>query len=177
MVSLGLANAVNGRDGGHDHHIAPLQHALGARQAHLFNVLVDGRVFLNEQVALGHIGLRLVVVVVADKIFHRVLRKKLAKLTVELRRQRFIGRKHNGRSPQAGNHIGHGEGFSRASHTQQGLKDLPIRHAFHQFVDRLGLVASRRIRLVQLKGRIGKAQKLARERQVGSIGLCKRGKG
>ena len=30
VVGLGLANAVDGRHRGHDHHVAPLQHALGA---------------------------------------------------------------------------------------------------------------------------------------------------
>ena len=31
VVALGVANAVNGRHRGHDHHIAPLQQAFGAR--------------------------------------------------------------------------------------------------------------------------------------------------
>ena len=30
VVRLGLANAVDGRDRGHNHHIAPLQHTFGA---------------------------------------------------------------------------------------------------------------------------------------------------
>ena len=151
VVGLGLADTVNRRHRGHDHHIAPLQHALGAGQTHLLNVLVDGRVFFNEQVALGHIGLGLVVVVVADEVLHRVFGEKLAELAVELRRQRFVGRKHNGRAAQAGNHIGHGEGLARTGHPQQGLKYLAVVHALHQLVDGLGLVARGRIGLVQLE--------------------------
>ena len=159
VVRLGLANTVDRRHRGHDDHIAPLQHALGTRQAHLLNVLIDRGVFFNKQVTLRHIGLGLVVVVVADEVLHRVFGEKLAELAVELRRQRFVGCKHDGRAAQAGNHIGHGEGFARARHAQQGLEHFAVVHAFHQLVNRLGLVTCGRIRLVQLERRVGKGHK------------------
>ena len=118
VVALGVANAVNRRHRGHNDHIAPLHEAFGATQAHLLNVLVDGAVFFNKQVALRHISLRLVVVVITYKVLHRVFRKKFPKFAVELSGQRFVGCKHNGGAAQAGNHVGHGEGLPRASHTQ-----------------------------------------------------------
>ncbi len=151
VVALGLADAVDGRHRGHNHHIAPLHDAFGARQTHLLNVLIDGRVFLDEQVALRHIGFGLVVVVVADEILHRVLGKELPELAVQLRGQCFIGRKHDGWPPQLGDHIGHGEGLTRAGHTQQGLEHLPVVHAFDQLLNGHRLVACRRIGLKELK--------------------------
>ena len=152
VVGLGLTDTVNGRHSGDDHHIAPLQHAFGTTQAHLLDVLVDGRVFLNEQVALRHIGLGLVIVVITHKVFDCIFWEKLAKLAVQLCCQGFIGSKHDGRSSQTGNHIGHGEGLARAGDAQQGLEHLTVQNAGDQLVDSCGLVARRRIGLIQLKG-------------------------
>ena len=117
VVRLGLANTVDSGDGCDDYHITPLQNAFGARQPHLFNVFVNRRVFFNKQIALWNIRLGLVVVVITDEILHRVFGKELAKLTVQLGCQRFVGRKHNGGPAHASNHVGHGERFTRAGHT------------------------------------------------------------
>jgi predicted nucleic acid-binding OB-fold protein len=62
-----IADTVDRRHRRHDHHVAPLQQALGGRQPHLLDVLVDRRVLLDEQVALRHVGFGLVVVVVLTK--------------------------------------------------------------------------------------------------------------
>ena len=120
-VVLGLADAVDGTDAGHDDHVAPLQQALGGRQAHLLDVLVDRAVLLDEQVALRHVGLGLVVVVVADEVLDRIAREELAELAVQLGGQRLVGREHDRRPAQPGDHVGHGEGLARAGHAQQGL--------------------------------------------------------
>ena len=166
VVALGLADAVDGRHGSHHDHVAPLQDALGATQAHLLDVLIDRAVFFYEQVALRHIGLGLVIVVVTDEIFDRVLRKKLAELAIELGGQSFVRRKDDGGTAHARNHIGHGEGFARARHAQQGLKDFAVVDAFDQFVDGGGLIPCWRIRLEQLKRRTGVTDKGA------SAGRC-----
>ena len=159
VVRLRFANAVNRRHGGDDHHIAPLQQALGARQAHLLDMLVDRRVFFNEQIALWHIGLGLVVVVVADEILDRVFGEKLAKLAVQLRGQGFVGRKHDRRTPHTGDHIGHGVSLTRAGHAQQGLEHLAVLQALNQLFNRLRLVPGWWVGLVQLKGRVRELHK------------------
>ena len=124
-------------------------------------MLVDGRVFFNEQIALRHIGLRLVIVVVTDKIFHRIFREKLAELAVQLGRQCFVGRKDNGRAAKPRDHIGHGEGFARTRHPQQRLKHLTVVDAFHKLFDGCRLVPCGQIRLEQLERRIGKLDEVA----------------
>jgi hypothetical protein len=166
VIVLGLADAVDGTDRGDDDHVAPLQQTFGARQAHLFDVLVDGAVFLDVEVALGNIGLGLVIIVIADKVFDGILRKELAKFAVKLCRQSFIGRKDDGRAPQAGDHVGHGEGFARPRHPQQGLKYLAFAHTFDQPLDRLRLVTSGRIRLVQHEWRVFEGDELASNRGI-----------
>ncbi len=48
--------------------------------AELVYLIVDGGVFLDIGIGLGHIGLGLVVVVVAHEVFHRVVRKESLEL-------------------------------------------------------------------------------------------------
>ena len=167
QVVVGRADAVDGRHRGHDHRVAPLQHALGGRQAHLLDVLVDRAVLLDEQVALRHIGLGLVVVIIADEVLDRVPGEELAELAVQLRRQRLVGREHDRRPPQPRDHVGHGEGLARTGHAQQGLERFAVLHALDQRVDGRGLVARRRIRLEKLKRRVGEGDELAGGRRLG----------
>jgi hypothetical protein len=68
--------------------------------------------------------------------------------------------------PSAGDHVGHGEGLARAGHAQQRLVGQAVLHAFHQLLDRRGLVARRRIGLEQLERRIRKADEFARRHAV-----------
>ena len=176
VVGLRLTDTVNGRHGGNDHHVAPLQQAFGAREAHLLDVLIDRRVFLDEQIALRHIGLGLVVVVVTHEVLNRVFREKLAELAVQLRSQGFVGRKHNGWAAHAGDHIGHGVGLARAGHAEQGLEHLAILQTLDQLRNRLGLVPGRWVGLVQLKRRIGELHKSPLARwNIQRMGLRKKG--
>ena len=54
------------------------------------DLFVDGGVFLDVHVGLGDVGLRLVVIVVADEVLHRVVREELLELAVELGRQGLV---------------------------------------------------------------------------------------
>ncbi len=126
------------------------------RQPHLLDMLVDGRVFLDEQVARRHIGLGLVVIVVRDEILDGVLGKELPHFRVELRSQGFIGRQHQRGTSQPGDHIGHRVRFPRAGHAQQGLVHQSVPHAVDQRADRGRLVPRRRIRLVELERAVRK---------------------
>ena len=90
---------------------------------------------------MGDIGLRLVVVVVGDKVFHRILGEKRFHLAVELRRQRFIRRQHQCWTLDIGDQVGDGEGFAAASDAQQGLMSQAVIQADGQGVNRVGLIA------------------------------------
>ncbi len=104
---------------------------------------------------------RLVIVVIADEIFHRVVRKELAELAVQLRRQRLVGGEHDRGSPQPGDHVGHGEGLARAGHAQQGLEHFAILHALDELFNRRRLVTRWRVRLEQLERRARKGDEPA----------------
>ena len=101
----------------------------GGRQAQLVQLVVDGGFFLDVDVARRDVRFRLVVVVVADEILHRVIREEGFELVVELRGQRLVVRQ-NQRGPADGlDHLGHGEGLPRARHAQQHLVLLPFAHS------------------------------------------------
>ena len=80
VVVRWVADTVDAGDRGHDHRVTTLQQRLGRRQPHLFNVLVDRRVFLNKEVALRHVGLGLVVVVIGDEVLDRIRGEELPHL-------------------------------------------------------------------------------------------------
>jgi hypothetical protein len=119
--------------------------------AHLFDVLVDRAVFLDEQIPLWHVRFGLVVIVITYEVLHRVLGKELAKLAVQLGRQRLVGCKDDGRPPQSGNHVGHRERFARARDAQQRLVAQPVLNAFYQLANGHWLIACRRVRLEELE--------------------------
>jgi hypothetical protein len=151
VVFVRITDTVDGRHGGDDDHVAPLHQRLGARQAHLLDVLVDRRVLFDEQVALRHIGFRLVVVVVGDEILDRVLREELAELRVQLGGQGLVRREHDRRTAGAGDHVGHRVGLAGAGHAEQRLVHQAVVDAFDQALDRGRLVAGGREGLVQLE--------------------------
>ncbi|MNM65456.1 hypothetical protein D3C81_769030 [compost metagenome] len=161
VVFVRVADTIDRRDRCHDHRVAALQQALGRRQPHLLDMLVDRRVLLDEQVALRDIGLRLVVVVVADEVLDRIAREELAELRVELCRQRLVGREHDRRPSHPGDHVGHGEGLARPGHAQQCLVRQAVLDPLHQLADRFRLVSGGRERLVQLERGAGKCDEFA----------------
>ena len=77
---------------------------------------------LDIGVGAGHIGLRLVIVVVADEILDRIVRKEALELAVELGRERLVGGEHERRTLGLLDHLGHGEGLSRAGDAEEDLR-------------------------------------------------------
>ena len=78
----------------------------------MLDVFVDRAVFFDEQVAAGHIGFGLVIVVVGDEIFHRVFGEKLAHFGVELGGKGFVVRHDDGGTAALRNYVRHGVGFA-----------------------------------------------------------------
>ena len=70
---------------------------------------------------MGDIGLGLVVVVVGDEIFHRVVGEKLLELGAQLGSQGLIVGQHQGGPLDLLNDLGHGKGLARTGDAQQGL--------------------------------------------------------
>ena len=158
VVVAGVADAVDRRDGGHDHRVAAFEQALGGRQPHLLDVLVDAAVLLDVEVARRDVGFRLVIVVIGDEVLDRVVREKLAHLRIELRRQRLVGCQHDRRRAGPGDQVGHREGLARSCDAKQRLEGQAIGQTLRQLGDRRRLIPCRVERRVQLEGRIGKGE-------------------
>ena len=141
MVVRRVTDTVNARDRCHDDGVAALQQRLGGRQPHLLDVFIDRGILFDKQIPLGHIGLRLVVVVVRNEILDRVIRKEGPHLSVKLGRKGLIGRKHQSGAPESGDDIGHGESLARARNPQQSLEGHTVLDALHQTCDCLRLIA------------------------------------
>ena len=106
-------------------------------------VFVDRRVFLDVDVALRDVGLRLVVVVVAHEVADRVVREELAELAVELGGQRLVVRQHQRRPLHGLDDVGHRERLARPRDAHQHLLVPAALEAFDQRADRLRLIAGR----------------------------------
>ena len=143
VVAGRVAQAVNRRHRGHDNGVAALQNRLGGGQAHLLDVLVHRGVLLDEGVRTGHVGFRLVVVVIGDEVLHRILREELLELTVQLGRQGLVGRQDNGGPLDRLDHVGHGEGLAGPGHPEQGLVAQTVADTLDQAGDGGRLVAGR----------------------------------
>ena len=142
-IRLGIAEAVNRRDRRHDDGIGPLEQRLGRRQAHLFDVFVDGCILLDEGVGRRHVCFGLVIVVIRNEVFHRVLRKERLELAVQLGRQRLVVRQHERRPLHLLNHVGDGKRLSRSRDAQQGLMSQAAGESIDELLDGLRLIAGR----------------------------------
>ena len=142
-VGLDRADTVDARHRGHDDDVVALQQRPRRRVAHAVDLLVDGRVLLDIGVGPRHIGLGLVVVVVADKILDRVVGEEALELAIELRRQRLVRRQDDGGALRGLDHLGHGVGLAGAGDAEQHLGAVLTRNALDQFPDRSRLVALR----------------------------------
>ena len=108
--------------------------------AQLVDLVIDRRVFFDIGVGRRHVGFRLIVVVVADEIAHGVFRKQLAKLVVQLCRQRFVGRNHERGLVDPRNNVSHRESFPRAGHAEQHLVATLLLEPCDELFDSLGLI-------------------------------------
>ena len=76
---------------------------------------------LDVGIRVRDVRLWLVVVVVGDKVMHRVLRKEFAILLCELGSERFVMRKHQGWLIEICDDVCRGEGLARTRNAEQRL--------------------------------------------------------
>ena len=95
VVGLGRAQAVDARHAGDDDDVAALEERPRGRQAHPVDLVVDRGLLLDVRVGGRHVGLGLVVVVVADEVLDGVLGEEPPELLEELRGQRLVVGHHD----------------------------------------------------------------------------------
>ena len=119
--------------------------------AQLINLVVNRSILLNIRIRLGNIGLRLIIIVIRNKIFHRILREEGLQLTRQLCRQRLIMRNHQRRLAHLIDYLRNRIRLARARCTQQHLRAQALLHALRQLGNRLRLVAGRLKRSLNFK--------------------------
>jgi hypothetical protein len=126
-----------------------------------FDLFVDRRIFFDVGIGPRNIGFWLVVIEVAHEVFDRVLWEKLFELAVELRRESFVMRDHQGRLVQLSHNVGGRERFAGTGHAQQRLMPVPSLERLGQEIDRLLLVTARLELRRELKRHLGKESGVA----------------
>ena len=116
-----------------------------------FDLLVDAGVLFDKGVRVGDIGLGLVVVVVGDKVFHRVVGEELLELRAKLGGQGFVVGQHQGGALDPFNDLGHGEGLTTAGDALEGLLVQTQFNPPGNGVNGLRLIAGRFIRADNFK--------------------------
>ena len=114
-------------------------------------LIVDGAVLFDIGIGAGDIGLRLVVVVVGDEIFHGVVREKRAELGAELGGQRLVVGQHQRRTVALGDDVRHREGLSRPCHAQQCHIPHALTQSLAKPLDRPRLIPRRLVCRFQTK--------------------------
>ena len=109
--------------------------------AQLIDLIVDRGILLNIGIRRRHIRLRLIVIIIGDKVLHRIVREKLFHLRIKLRRQRLIVSDHQRRLIELLDHIRHRKRLTGSGHSKQRLKLIPLFKSLHQLLDRLRLIS------------------------------------
>ena len=136
-------DAAHGRD--HDDVTTREQRRRGG-VAKPLDLLVDRGVLLDERVGGGDVGLGLVVVVVGDEIYDRVVRHQVLELGRELGRERLVRRHHQRRPLHRLDGLGHRERLARAGDPEERLMGRAGADALGESRDGGGLVAGRLVR-------------------------------
>ena len=148
-----VAERIDARHRRDDDHIPPLGKRRGRRMAQAVDLIVDRGVLFNIGIGRGDVCLGLIIVVIGDKVFHRIVRKKLAQLGAELCGKGFVMGEHQRRPLGLLDDVGHGEGLARTGHAHQGLLGQAVLYALDQLRHRLRLVARHFVRADDLKFR------------------------
>ena len=86
----------------------------------------------------------MIVVVIAHEILHRIVRKELFELAVELCRKCLVVAHYQCRTVQLRNNVSYGERLARAGDAEQYLSPLASVDAVYQLLYGFWLVAHRR---------------------------------
>ena len=124
-----------------DDDVPPLRERRRGRVAQAVNLVVDGTVLLNIGVCGRDISLGLVIVVVGDEIFYRIIGEKAAHLGTDLAGQRLIRLQNQRRAIAPGDDVRHRKRLAGAGDAQQRLGVVALMDALHQRFYRLRLVA------------------------------------
>ena len=143
IIFLRCAQAVNAGNTRHDDNVPAFEQRTRRTMAQLINLIVNRRILLDIRVGLGNIRLRLIIIVIGNKIFHSILREERLQLACQLCRQRLVVRDNQRRLTHLVNHLRNRIGLACTRRAQQNLRAQALFHALRQLLNRLRLVTGR----------------------------------
>ena len=108
--------------------------------AHPVDLFVDQRIFLNVGVTRWDVGLRLIIIVIANKVVNRIVREQFLKFAIELGGQGFVGCQNQCWPAGLSDQVGHRESFSRAGDAEKYLMAITPLETLAELLDRPRLV-------------------------------------
>ena len=120
-IVLRRAEAVDAGHRSHDDDVAPREQGMGGGMAQLIDIVVDGGVLLDIGVGGRNVGFGLVIVVIADEVFHRTVREKGPQLAAQLGGERLVMSEYERGPVRARYDVCHSEGLARTRNTEQDL--------------------------------------------------------
>ena len=139
-VFAGATQTVNAAHGSDDNHVAAGEQVRGRAQAELVDFVVDACIFFDEGVRVRNVGFGLKIVVIADEVFHRVVREECLEFLVELRRERLVVREDQRRLAHVLDDVRHRECLAGTGDPEERLELFSVLEAVCQFFNRFRLV-------------------------------------
>ena len=112
--------------------------------AQFVDLIVDGGILLDVGIRLRNVCLRLIVVIVADKVADVVVGEKGFELARKLRGERLVVRDDEGRPLHALDDLCHRICLARSRRTEENLRGHPVLNTAREVCDCLRLIAHRR---------------------------------
>ena len=121
VVGLGRPQSVDAAHAADDDAVPAFEQGAGRRVPQPVDLVVDQRFLLDVGVGGGDVGFRLVIVIVADEVLHRVPGEEVPELLVKLGGQRLVVAQDQSGPIDPLDNLGHGEGLPRPGDSQQHL--------------------------------------------------------
>ena len=144
---------VNTAYGCNDNHITAGEEIGRCAQAELVDFVVDARIFFDERVRVRNVGFGLEIVVIADKVFDRVVREERLEFLIELGSERLVVRKDERWLADVLDDVCHRERFAGTRYAEERLESFAVLESFGQFFNGFWLVACGSVRTHEVEVR------------------------
>ena len=139
-----IAYAVQARHAGNDNYIPAAGHQCRCRtKAQFVYLLIDAKVLFYIGIGTWNVCLRLIIIIIGDKVLYGIVREKGLEFSVKLGGQGLVMAKDQGGTLQFFNHIGHGEGLAGTRNAKKGYCVGALFKGFAKAFDGCGLVSGR----------------------------------
>ena len=136
VISVRIAEAVDTRDTRDHDHVATFKQRPRRRHSQAIDLLVNDRFFFDVDVGGRNVSFGLIVVVIGDEVFDRVLGKERAELLIKLRRECLVVCEHERGALRAFDDAGDRERLAAAGDAEQHLIFGAVVQPFDERLDR-----------------------------------------